>query len=48
MIANVARSYSLDEMAQLFIDRHEKCNIVNLGVGLETLYYRLNRKNVIL
>jgi O-methyltransferase involved in polyketide biosynthesis len=45
MIANVARSYNLDQMAQNFIDKHDKCNIVNLGVGLETSYYRINRKN---
>ena len=47
MIANVARSYNLDKMAQNFIDKHERCNIVNLGVGLETSYYRINRKNSI-
>lgn len=47
MIANVARSYNLDEMAQSFIDRHDECNIVNLGVGLETSYYRIDRKNSI-
>ncbi|AMD17213.1 conjugal transfer protein [Methanobrevibacter sp. YE315] len=45
MLANVARSYNLDEMAQKFIDKHDKCNIVNLGVGLETSYYRIDRKN---
>ena len=45
MIANVARSYNLDQMAQNFIDKHDKCNVVNLGVGLETSYYRLDRKN---
>lgn len=45
MIANVARSYNLDQMAQNFIDKHWKCNIVNLGVGLETSYYRIHRKN---
>lgn len=45
MIANVARSYNLDQMAQDFIDKHDKCNIVNLGVGLETSYYRIDRKN---
>ncbi len=45
MVANVARSYNLDEMAQKFIDKHDKCNIVNLGVGLETSYYRIDRKN---
>ncbi|WP_405270657.1 class I SAM-dependent methyltransferase [Methanobrevibacter sp.] len=45
MVANVARSYNLDEMAQKFIDGHGKCNIVNLGVGLETSYYRMDRKD---
>lgn len=45
MIANVARSYNLDQMVQNYIDNHDKCNIVNLGVGLETSYYRINRKN---
>lgn len=45
MIASVARYYNLDEMTQKFIDRHDSCNIVNLGVGLETSYYRLDRKN---
>ncbi len=45
MIANVARSYNLDQMAQNFIDEHDNCNVVNLGVGLETSYYRIDRKN---
>lgn len=45
MIANVARSYNLDQMAEEFIDKHDRCNIVNLGVGLETSYYRIERKN---
>ncbi len=45
MIANVARSYNLDQMAQNFIDKHDNCNVVNLGVGLETSYHRLDRKN---
>jgi O-methyltransferase involved in polyketide biosynthesis len=45
MLANVARSYNLDYMAQSFIDKHDKCNIVNLGVGLETSYYMIDRKN---
>lgn len=45
LMASVARYYNLDEMAQKFIDSHDVCNIVNLGVGLETSYFRLNRKN---
>lgn len=47
-IASVARYYNFDEMTQAFIDRCDKCNIVNLGVGLETSYFRLNRKNSII
>ncbi|MBR3140892.1 MAG: class I SAM-dependent methyltransferase [Methanobrevibacter sp.] len=45
MMASVARSYNLDQMTQEYIDQHDKCNIVNLGVGLETSYFRINRKN---
>ena len=47
MIASVARYYNLDEMAQNFIDVNDECNIVNLGVGLETSYYRINPKNAL-
>ena len=47
MIANVARSYNMDGMVQDFIDLHDECNIVNLGVGLETSYYRIDRKNAL-
>ena len=45
LMASAARYYNLDRMAQKFIDGHDRCNIVNLGVGLETSYYRLDRKN---
>ena len=47
MVANVARSYNLDQMANEYIRNHDKCNIVNLGVGLETPYYRIDRKNAL-
>ena len=47
MIASVARYYNLDEMAQEFIDKYDMCNSVNLGVGLETSYYRIDRKNAL-
>lgn len=47
MIASVARYYNIDQMAQNFIDNYNKCNIVNLGVGLETSYYRIERKNAL-
>ncbi len=45
MVANVARSYNLDQMTEEYIKRHELCNIVNLGIGLETSYYRIDRKD---
>lgn len=45
MMASVARSYNLDQMMQEYIDKHDKCNVVNLGAGLETSYFRINRKN---
>ncbi|WP_459538621.1 hypothetical protein [Methanobrevibacter sp.] len=44
-MASVARSHNLDQMTQEYIDKHDKCNIVNLGVGLETSYFRIDRKN---
>ncbi len=47
MIASVARYYNLDEMAQSFIDKYDMCNIVNLGVVLETSYCRIDRKNAL-
>lgn len=45
MMASVARSYNLDQMTQEYIDRHNECNIINLGAGLETSYFRINMKN---
>lgn len=47
MVANVARSYNLDQMTNEYIKKYDKCNIVNLGVGLETPYYRIDRKNAL-
>lgn len=44
MIASVARYYNLDEMTRKFIAANPKCNIVNLGCGLETAYYRIGSK----
>ena len=45
MIASVARYYNLDEMVKKFIAAHPGCNLVNLGCGLETMYYRLGEQN---
>ena len=47
MLASVARYYNFDEMIQSYIDSNGLCNIINLGVGLETCYFRVNRKNSI-
>lgn len=47
MVANVARSYNLDQMTNEYIKKYDKCNVVNLGIGLETPYYRIDRKNAL-
>ncbi|MGI6257097.1 MAG: class I SAM-dependent methyltransferase, partial [Anaerovoracaceae bacterium] len=41
MMASVARYYNVDHIAKAFIRKHKRCNIVYLGAGLETAYYRL-------
>jgi O-methyltransferase involved in polyketide biosynthesis len=46
-MASVARYYNLDAMTKNFLTVHERCNIVNLGAGLETAYFRLNSQNAI-
>jgi O-methyltransferase involved in polyketide biosynthesis len=45
-MASVARYYNMDDMVKSFISKHGKCNIVYLGAGLETAYYRLNNQNI--
>ncbi|MDO4539023.1 MAG: class I SAM-dependent methyltransferase [Coriobacteriales bacterium] len=45
MIASVARYYNLDEMVLAYGAQHASaCNIVNLGCGLETMWWRLHDK----
>lgn len=46
-MASVCRYKVMDDMVRQFMDRQEKCNIVNLGAGLETAYRRLRPKNAI-
>ena len=41
-MASAARYYITDAMTKAFIAKHEKCNIIYLGAGLETAYQRLN------
>ncbi|MDR2587389.1 MAG: class I SAM-dependent methyltransferase [Coriobacteriales bacterium] len=43
LMASVARYYNMDAMTRAFIAKHGACNIVNLGVGFETAYFRLNQ-----
>ncbi len=44
MMASVARSYNMDEMTRAFAAGHGICNVVCLGAGLETTYFRLREK----
>jgi O-methyltransferase involved in polyketide biosynthesis len=46
-MASAARYYNMDNMARAFISKHQKCNIVDLGAGLETAYYRLNNQKAL-
>lgn len=39
--ANVSCFYNMDKIVRNFIEKNGKCNIVNLGCGLETNYYRI-------
>ena len=41
MIASAARYHNLDEMARSYIAAHPSCNIVNVGCGLETMFWRV-------
>ena len=40
-MAGACRFYNTDQMIKAFIDQHEKCNIINVGCGLETSYFRI-------
>lgn len=41
-MASVSRYYNMDKMVTAFAQKHEKCNVVYLGAGLETAYDRLS------
>ena len=41
MIASAARYYNLDQMARAFVASHPTCDIVNVGCGLETMFWRV-------
>lgn len=40
-MASVCRYYNLDAMVRRFIEAHPVCNVVNLGCGLETAWWRI-------
>ncbi len=40
-IASVARYYNMDRMVKAFAVKHDECNVVYLGAGLETAYDRM-------
>jgi O-methyltransferase involved in polyketide biosynthesis len=44
LMASVARYYNLDSMVRAFIKKNGKSNIIYLGAGFETAYYRLNEQ----
>ena len=41
MIASAARYRNLDQMARAYIAAHPACNVVNVGCGLETMFWRV-------
>lgn len=46
-MASVCRFREIDEIVRTFSARHERCNIVHLGCGLETAYFRIRPQNAI-
>ncbi|AIN93031.1 class I SAM-dependent methyltransferase [Treponema putidum] len=47
MLASVARYYNFDGMIKDFLAKYKRCNIINLGAGLETAIFRLQTDNAI-
>ena len=43
-MASVARYYNMDRMVGSFAEKHERCNVVYLGAGLETAYDRMHER----
>lgn len=44
-MASAARYYNIDAMIIKFIKANKKCNIINIGAGLDTSYFRINNEN---
>ena len=43
-MASVARYYNMDRMVDAFVLKHESCNVIYLGAGLETAYDRMHNR----
>jgi O-methyltransferase involved in polyketide biosynthesis len=41
MIASAARYHNLDQMMRAYTSVHPACNVVNVGCGLETMFWRV-------
>jgi O-methyltransferase involved in polyketide biosynthesis len=41
MIASAARYHNIDGMARAYVAAHPTCNIVDVGCGLETMFWRV-------
>lgn len=46
-LASATRYYNMDLEIKDFIKRHSNCNIINIGAGLDTSYFRINNTNAI-
>lgn len=40
-LAGASRFYNTDQMIKSYIAQHPKCNIIHIGCGLETAYFRI-------
>ncbi len=40
-MAGACRFYNTDRMIKAFIASHDRCNVINIGCGLETAYFRI-------
>ncbi len=43
-LAAASRYYNMDLETESFIQKNQKCNIINIGAGLDTSYYRIKSK----
>lgn len=44
-LASATRYFLLDNEVRDFIKEYNNCNVINLGAGLDTLYYRIGNSN---